>query len=111
MVLRVLSAVWWRLGSDSPAGFWRAAMSDGLTGSRADWLPLWKATASARGFSYREVDDRAGLTDGYFSRLMCGDVREPTATTISKINRALAIRFYVVEAAPDSLDGVGGNTK
>jgi transcriptional regulator with XRE-family HTH domain len=70
-------------------------MSDWLTGSRADWLPLWKATAVARGFSYREVDDRAGLTDGYFSRLMCGDVREPTATTIDRINRALDIRFYV----------------
>jgi transcriptional regulator with XRE-family HTH domain len=70
-------------------------MSDWLTGSRADWLPLWKTTAAARGFSYREVDDRAGLTDGYFSRLLCGDVREPTATTIDRINRALDIRFYV----------------
>jgi len=70
-------------------------MSDGLTGSRGDWLPLWKATATTLGFSYREVDDRAGLTDGYFSRLMCGDVKEPTATTIDRINRALDIRFFV----------------
>jgi hypothetical protein len=70
-------------------------MNDGLTGSRADWLPLWKKTAASRGFSYREVDDRAGLTDGYFSRLMCGDVKEPTTTTIDRINRALDIRFYV----------------
>jgi transcriptional regulator with XRE-family HTH domain len=67
---------------------------DGLTGSRADWLPLWKAAAAARGFSYREVDHRAGLTDSYFSRLMCGDVKEPTATTIDRINRALDIRLY-----------------
>jgi transcriptional regulator with XRE-family HTH domain len=71
------------------------AMIDGFTGSRRDWLPLWKAKAAARGFSYREVDDRAGLTDGYFSRLMCGDVKEPTATTIDRINRALDIRFFV----------------
>ena len=70
-------------------------MTDGLTGSRADWLPLWKATAATRGFSYREVDDRAGLTDGYFSRLMCGDVKETTTTTIDRINRALDIRFFV----------------
>ena len=73
-------------------------MSDGLTGAREEWLSLWKAKAAARGFSYREVDDRAGLTDGYFSRLMCGDVKEPTATTIDRINRALDLRFYVKSA-------------
>ena len=70
-------------------------MSDGLTGAREDWLSLWKAKASARGLSYRAVDDLAGLTDGYFSLLMCGDVKEPTARTIDQINRALDIRFYV----------------
>jgi hypothetical protein len=83
---------------------------DGLTGSRADWLPLWKSTAASRGYSYRAVDDRAGLTDGYFSRLMCGDVKEPTATTIDRINRALDIRLYV-KMASDSFDGVGGSAK
>ena len=85
-------------------------MSGGLTGARDDWLPLWKQTAAARGFSYREIDHLAGLTDGYFSRLMCGDVREPTATTIDRINRALGIRFDVRLTA-DSLDGVGGSAK
>jgi hypothetical protein len=73
-------------------------MTDGLTGTRDDWLSLWKATAANRGFSYRDVDDRAGLYDGYFSRLMCGDVKEPTAKTIDQINRALDIRLYVKSA-------------
>jgi transcriptional regulator with XRE-family HTH domain len=82
-------------------------MSDGLTGSRADWLSVWKATATARGYSYRELDQRAGLTDGYFSRLACGDIREPTAETISAINRALDIKIYV-QVASDSLGGVAG---
>jgi transcriptional regulator with XRE-family HTH domain len=85
-------------------------MSDGLTGTRADWLSLWKAAAAARGFSYRAIDDRAGLTDGYFSRLACGDIKEPTAATIAAINRALDIRFHVT-MRPDSVDGVGGSTK
>jgi transcriptional regulator with XRE-family HTH domain len=81
------------------------AMSDGHFGSRADWLALWKGEAAAQGLSYRDLDDRAGLTDGYFSRLMCGDVREPTAATIERINRALGIRLYAKTDA-DSLGGV-----
>jgi transcriptional regulator with XRE-family HTH domain len=85
-------------------------MSDGLTGTRADWLSVWKPAAAARGYSYRVLDDRAGLTDGYFSRLVCGDIKEPTAETIAAINRALDIRFFV-KVASDSLDGVGGTTK
>jgi len=85
-------------------------MTDGLTGSRADWLSVWKPAAAARGYSYRMLDDRAGLTDGYFSRLVCGDIKEPTAETIAAINRALDIRFYV-KMGSDSLDGVGGITK
>jgi hypothetical protein len=70
-------------------------MTDGLTGTRADWLSVWKAAALVRGYSYSEVDHRAGLTDKYFSRLACGDIKEPTAATIAAINRALDIRFYV----------------
>jgi hypothetical protein len=70
-------------------------MSDGLTGTRSDWLSVWKAEAAAQGLKYREIDDLAGLVDGYFSRLACGDIKEPTAATIAAINRALDIRFYV----------------
>jgi transcriptional regulator with XRE-family HTH domain len=86
-------------------------MSDGLTGSRADWLSVWKPAAAARGYSYRVLDDRAGLTDGYFSRLVCGDIKEPTAETIAAINRALGLEIDVKMVSCDSLDGVGSNTK
>jgi hypothetical protein len=83
-------------------------MSDRLamTGTRADWLSVWKPAATAR-YTYREVDHRAGLTDGYFSRLMCGDIKEPTAPTIAAINRALGLEVEVKMLGADSLDGVG----
>ena len=89
----------------------RLAMGEGLTGTRADWLSVWKPAATARGYSYREVDHRAGLTDGYFSRLNCGDIKEPTAPTIAAINRALGLEVEVKMLRADSLDGVGGNAK
>jgi hypothetical protein len=82
-----------------------------MIGSRADWLALWKATALARGYPYSEIDGRAGLTDKYFSRLVCGDIDQPTAKTIAAINRALSIELDVRIVGFDSLDGVGGNTK
>jgi hypothetical protein len=80
-------------------------MGEGLTGTRADWLSIWKPAAVARGYSYREVDHRAGLTDGYFSRLCCGDIQEPTSRAIAAINRALDIRL-VVKMGDDSLGPV-----
>src|SRR5258707_10826942 len=89
----------------------RLTMGEALTGTRADWLSVWKPAAAARGFSYREVDSRAGLTDGYLSRLACGDIREPTAETIAAINRALGLELDVKMVATDSFDGVGDNTK
>jgi hypothetical protein len=69
-------------------------MSDWLTGSQADWIMLWRSAMSARALTHREVDELAGLAEGYVSKLMCGQVREPTAATISKMNRALRIRLY-----------------
>lgn len=85
-------------------------MGQGLRGTRADWLSVWKRAAAARGYSYREVDHRAGLTDGYFSRLCCGDIGEPTAPTIAALNRALGLGIDVkMESADDSLDGVERN--
>ena len=68
---------------------------DGLTGTRADWIAIWRARLVELGWSYPELAHRAGLTDKYFSRLMCGDIDQPTAETIDKINRAVGIRFYV----------------
>jgi transcriptional regulator with XRE-family HTH domain len=66
-----------------------------MTGSRADWIAIWRARLVELGWSYPDLAHRAGLTDKYFSRLMCGDIDQPTAETIDKINRAMGIRFYV----------------
>jgi hypothetical protein len=80
-------------------------MSEALTGSQADWLALWRAAMTAQGVTYREVDDRAGLGEGYMAKLMCGLVKEATSATISRINRALGIRLHA-ECVADALDGV-----
>jgi predicted transcriptional regulator len=69
-------------------------MTNGLTGSQPEWLALWRSAMSAQDLTHREVDDLAGLAEGYVSKLMCGQVREPTAATISKMNRALRIRLH-----------------
>lgn len=74
-------------------------MSDWLTGSQADWIMVWRAAMSAQELTHREVDEMAGLAEGYVSKLMCGQVREPTAATISKMNRALRIRLHAESAA------------
>lgn len=77
-----------------------------MTGTRADWLLVWKQAAASRGYSYEELDHRAGLTSKYFSRLVCGDIGQPTAETIGKINRALGLELDVKMVGFDSFDGV-----
>lgn len=75
-------------------------MSDGLIGSAADWIAIWRGAIAERGWTHREVDFRAGWGEGYCSKLLCGD-REPTATTISRMNRALGLRIRL-EADADT---------
>jgi hypothetical protein len=69
-----------------------AAMIDRLIGSAADWIAIWRSAIGARGLTHREVDDLAGWGEGYCSKLLCGD-REPTATTISRMNCALGLKI------------------
>jgi DNA-binding phage protein len=76
-------------------------MTGGLHGSAADWIATWRAAIAVRGWTHREVDFRAGLGEGYCSKLLCGD-REPTATTISRMNNALGIRLRL-EVETDAL--------
>jgi hypothetical protein len=75
------------------------AMSEGMTLSPAELIALWRSKISACGWSQREVDFRAGWGEGYCGKLLCGD-REPTATTIARMNRALGIRFVTVDEPP-----------
>jgi hypothetical protein len=69
-------------------------MTDRLIGSPADWIATWRAVIFARGWTHREVDFRAGWGDGYCSKLLCGD-REPTASTISRMNLAIGLTVRV----------------
>jgi hypothetical protein len=71
------------------------AMSEGLLGSSADWIALWRARMDERELTHREVDDLANLGEGYVSKLMCG-LRSPTPRTIERMNRALGIRLRAV---------------
>jgi hypothetical protein len=84
-------------------------MSGGLLGSAADWIAIWRARIAELGWTHSEVDFRAQCDaradgerwgDGYCSKLLCGD-REPTATTISRMNRALRLNIRIeVEVDP-----------
>jgi hypothetical protein len=67
-------------------------MSDALIGSAAGWIAIWRAAIADRSWTHREVDFRARWGEGYCSKLLCGD-REPTAPTISRMNRALGLKL------------------
>jgi hypothetical protein len=75
-------------------------MTDAMLGSQADWIALWRSEMLRQGLTHREVDLRAGWGDGYCSKLLCG-AREPTATTIARMNRVLGIRFAALVGVAD----------
>jgi transcriptional regulator with XRE-family HTH domain len=68
-------------------------MTEALFGSQADWIALWRGRLADLGWTHRELDDRAGLGEGYASKLLCG-LMKPTAQTIERINRALGISLH-----------------
>ena len=78
-------------------------MSEGLTGTQAELIALWRARIAELGWKYPEVDFRAQQDarahgerwgDGYCAKLLCG-AREPTATTSARMNRILGLRLLV----------------
>lgn len=61
-------------------------------------VEMFVERARVLGLSHREVDDRAHLGEGYFSKLACGD-RRPTAVTIEKLCAALQLALLMVDDA------------
>jgi hypothetical protein len=81
-------------------------MSD-LSGTPVELIAMWKARIADLGWTHSEVDFRAQEDaraqgerwgDGYCGKLLCG-AREPTATTIARMNRVLGIRFRALAEA------------
>jgi hypothetical protein len=70
-------------------------MSNRLIRSSADMVALFAARAKDLGLSHREIDEIAGLGDGHFSKIMCGD-RKPGALTIERIWGALQLAFVPI---------------
>ncbi|MCK1542204.1 helix-turn-helix transcriptional regulator [Bradyrhizobium sp. 160] len=75
----------------------------------AGLVHLFVERARSLGLSHREVDERAHLGEGYFSKLACGD-RRPTAVTIEKLCGALQLAFLPCEAVAAQM-GVCENDK
>jgi hypothetical protein len=71
----------------------RAAMTD-LGLSLADWIGLCRSAMSERGLTMREVDELAGLGEGYVAKIMCGQVKASTWRTVERVSRALGIKLY-----------------
>jgi hypothetical protein len=72
-----------------------AAMSDRLTGTMPELIAEWRAAMSAQGKTTRQVDDEAGLGEGYMAKILCG-TRTPTAPTIAKIHGALHVEIKFI---------------
>jgi hypothetical protein len=95
-----------KLISGLASGFAGHAMSEPLT--MEDWKALWRRKLDELELRYWQVDERAGFSDGYMAKVMCGQVKAPTWPTILKINRVL--RIVMVTLDRNALEGVGDTT-
>lgn len=53
-------------------------------------IAVWRAAMNVRGMTTRDVDQEAGLCDGYMAKILCR-MRVPTWPTVAKINGALRV--------------------
>jgi predicted transcriptional regulator len=76
------------------------AMSDGLIRLSTDWADVFRARIVDLGLSNLEVDERAGLPEGYCNKILNGK-KKPGAVTIARLCGALQLAFRpVVDAEP-----------
>jgi predicted transcriptional regulator len=71
----------------------RASLS-GAAAMTTDWPNIWRRRRVHLGLTQREVDQLAGLADGYVAKLECGD-KTPTSPTIDAMNQALGLTIHV----------------
>ena len=84
------------------------SMPDRLATTEAEILALLREAAKRRGLTYLEIDDRAGLANGHFSKIM-GESNSPTLHTLAKLCPVLGIGFAEIFGADANpcVDGRG----
>lgn len=80
-------------------------MTERLVRTAADMMALFKSRVAVLGWTHIEVEFRAGLAAGHWSKLCNGD-RTPSLQTFEKLCRALDLGFMstVVETARSCSD-------
>jgi hypothetical protein len=71
------------------------AMSERLIRLSTDWADVFRARIVDLGLSHFEVDQRAGLPDGYCNKILNGK-KKPGAVTIERMCGALQLAFRPV---------------
>jgi predicted transcriptional regulator len=78
-------------------------MSERLIRSSADMVAIWRARIAELGLSHFEVDQIAGLPDGYCNKILNAK-KKPGAVTIERICGALALAFVpIVDAEREAI--------
>jgi len=78
-------------------------MSDGLIRSSADWAAVFRARITELGLSHFDVDQIAGMQNGYCNKILNAKKR-PGAVTIERMCGALALAFKpVVDAEREAI--------
>jgi Helix-turn-helix len=72
-----------------------AAMTEHLIRSAADWAEIFRRRIAELGLSHLDVDQIAGLADGYCNKILNAKKR-PGAKTIARLCDALALGFSPV---------------
>ena len=71
-------------------------MAEHLIRLSTDWAAVFRARISALGYSHFQVDQLAGLPDGYCNKILNGK-KKPGAVTIERLSRALKLAFAPVD--------------